>query len=688
MKKFFTASAAALALCLASNAHAEDATLLPALTVDATGGSLTQADVQDQRDTLNRTTGSVGFVDSEDYKTRYANTLRDVLENTPGVLAQNRYGQEMRVSIRGSGLSRGFHTRGIEILQDGIPTNMADGSGDYYQIDPLSLRSVEVYKGGNGLTYGSTMLGGAINFVTPTAHTAIAPNILRAEGGSFGTLRGNFQTSRVIGDADFLASGTLTHANGYRDHSNTEANVFNANLGYRFSDKTETRFYLGSYNVDQDLPGALSLSNALNNPTMASATAKSGDQERNTRTQRIANRTTFTLDEGRLDIDTWAIHKALFHPIFQVIDQDGWTYGIGPRYSHSFKLGGYKNELLAGARLYGGNNQALQFQNIGGSRGAQTLNATQDAYNVEAYLENRFWFHPEIALMTGAKVFHDTRSYHDKGGLALNPTAKEDSRDYSGINPKLGLLWQPKPDVQVFADIVRSQDVPDFTDLVQTIAATSAFVPLKAQDAWTAEIGTRGTHGRYSWDATAYRSWIKNELMQFTTGPGVPAATFNAGNTIHQGIELGVSAEVLRGIVSEGDTVTLHQLWNFSDFHFEDDAQYGNNTIAGVPQHLLRTEVTYKHKSGFYFTPGVDWAPDGAWADQANTLKAPGYVLLGVQTGIQFDSGVLLYLDARNLTDERYISDISTIKDATTTGTEIFYPGDGRSIFAGLRYAF
>jgi iron complex outermembrane receptor protein len=81
-------------------------------------------------------------------------------------------------------MGRGFHLRGLEILQDGIPFNLADGSGDFYQIDPLALRAVEIYKGANGLFYGSSYLGGAINFVTPTAYTAIAPNVFRLEGGS------------------------------------------------------------------------------------------------------------------------------------------------------------------------------------------------------------------------------------------------------------------------------------------------------------------------------------------------------------------------------------------------------------------------------------------------------------------------------------------------------------------------
>src|SRR3954470_21296904 len=195
------------------------------ITVEASrGGSLTQPSVERQRETLNQNAGSVAFVDTEspEIKNRYTNTLRDVLKDVPGVFVQNRYGQELRLSVRGSGIARGFHLRGIEVLQDGIPVNLADGSGDFYQIDPLAIRSVEVYPGGNALIYGTSTLGGAVNFITPTAFTAEAPNILRAEGGMFGTWRLSGQVSRVFGDWDALANGTVMHSDGYRQHSRSQ----------------------------------------------------------------------------------------------------------------------------------------------------------------------------------------------------------------------------------------------------------------------------------------------------------------------------------------------------------------------------------------------------------------------------------------------------------------------------------
>lgn len=663
---------------------------LPALSVTAPPeGSLTVPGIAEQKEILYETAGSVGFVDAEALIRRYSSTLQDVLQDSPGVRVQARYGQELRVSIRGSGIARPYHTRGLEILQDGFPTNQADGSGDYYQVDPQALRSVEIYKGGNGLTFGAAMLGGAINFVTPTARTALAPNIARLSLGSFGTVQGSAQVSRVLDDVDFLANLTVTHADGDRHHARSQYAHFNANLGYRIAPDVETRFYVGAYVTDQNLPGTLTLADVENRPRQVGGAARIQDQARDVRVVRFANRTSFGVGTGRLDLDSWVIHKELYHPIFQVLDQDGVTYGVAPRYTGSFAVGGLRNDLVLGARLFAGNNDSYRYQNLAGSRGLQTLNAREDAYNYEAYAENRLFVLPELAVMTGVKVLRNVRDYEDKGGLALNPAAKKDDKSYTGINPKIGLLWQPAEDVQVFADLTRSQDVPDFTDLGQTIGATTAFVPLAAQKAWTAELGSRGVRGRFAWDATYFYSWVEDELLQFSVGGDIPAATFNAPKTRHQGIELAASVELLRNLAGShvGDAVTFRQMWNWSDFRFRNNAQFDDNRIPGLPVHVLRSTLSYHHPDGYAFAPSLDWVPRGAWADYSNTRHVPDYALISFEAGMPLADGVLLALDARNLTDRTYVSDFGPVV-TYTPATATFYPGDGRSVFASIRAAF
>jgi iron complex outermembrane receptor protein len=670
----------------------EATTTLDPVTVTAPPtGSLTVAGPEEQRRAVLQTPGGVTFVDAESYTRGYANNLRDVLKDAPGVYAQNRYGQELHLSVRGSGLARDYHTRGIEILQDGIPTNLADGIGDFYQIDPLGLRWVEVYRGGNALPFGSTALGGAINFVTPTAYTAVAPNIAGITGGSFGTIQGHAQVSRVLGDFDFLIGGTVSHADGFRRHMRQQYEQFNANVGYRISPNVETRFYAGIYITDQKLPGTLTLRQALNNPTRASASALAGDEARNVHTERIANRTTVALENGRLDFDSWFIHQSLYHPIFMVLDYDGYTYGLAPRYTGTFQVGGMRDELVIGGRLFGGNNRVRWYFNNHGSRAGQSLNARQDATNLEAYVENRLFFLPTLAFVTGAKAYHANRDYTDYGGLPLSraPYRTQSDRDYDGINPKIGLLWEPRKDVQAFVNVTRSADVPDFLDLTQFQPGGAAgFVPLKAQRAWTLEAGTRGKQDRFAWDVTFYRSWVDGQLLQYTVDPSVPATTFNAGRTVLQGIELGASLDIARDLAAPGDQLTVAQLWNFSDFSFRNDRQYGDNTLPGIPRHVLRTSLTYSHPAGFFIAPVVDWVPQGAWVDYANTRRVPSYALLGLRAGARVAPGIDLSLDARNLTNKRYISDFGPVTQYSPAGTNTFYPGDGASVYVGLRARF
>ena len=674
--------------------------LAPPTTVDTvvvtaqTAGSPTQPNIAQQKAALDSVAGSVGFVPAEQFQNRYANTLRDVLKDTPGVFVQTRYGQELRLSIRGSGVGRGFHLRGIEVLQDGVPWNLADGSGDFYEIDPLSLRSVEIYKGGDGLQFGSSALGGAVNFVTPTARTAVSPNLLRFEGGSFGTYRASATLSRVMGDFDGLVTVTGNHVDGARQHSRSNALFLNGNLGWRINDRVETRLYLSVDDTRQQLPGTLSLADALAYPDRANqASARnvaSGNQQRNDSVQRIADRTSVRLDSGQVDVDVWAYHKHLYHPIFQVVYQDGWTWGGDAKYTGRFDLDGHANELIVGARATAGNNHAKQFLNLAGARlnDVTTANAHQRALNVEGYVEDRFYLVPTFAVMAGAKYAANDRDL-------LNVTAPGRSADktYWGLSPKVGVLWRPTPAVQVFADVTRSRDTPDFTDLAQASPFVTQFAPLRQQRAWTYEAGTRGTLGPATFDVTLYRAEIEGELLQFTVDPSIPAATFNADRTIHQGVEASVRVKLTGDLTGVGDGVSVQGLWNHNDFRFDHDRIYGDNQIAGTPRDVLRFETRYTRPrlgslSEVYVAPQVDWVLEGAFADQANTLQAPGYVVLGVEAGFALPHGLALFVEGRNLTDQAYVSDISVITDARRVAASIFYPGDRRSVYAGVRYAF
>lgn len=99
----------------------------------------------------------------------------------------------------------------------------------------------------------------------------------------------------------------------------------------------------------------------------------------------------------------------------------------------------------------------------------------------------------------------------------------------------------------------------------------------------------------------------------------------------------------------------------------------------------LRAEVLYRHPSGFYAGPNVEWSPQAYFADNANSLTVPSYALLNLRIGVDQGSAWSGYLEARNLLDKRYISSVA-IAGIADASSEIFNPGTGRAVYGCLRY--
>jgi hypothetical protein len=64
--------------------------------------------------------------------------------------------------------------------------------------------------------------------------------------------------------------------------------------------------------------------------------------------------------------------------------------------------------------------------------------------------------------------------------------------------------------------------------------------------------------------------------------------------------------------------------------------------------------------------------------------------VFGIQTAQAAEtSNNSVFIDCRNLTDQRYASSIDVIADARTEpNPEIFHPGDGRSFYGGVSWSW
>ncbi len=687
-------------ICAQSSGSSSEA--LPTVVVEAKkteSPSLTTPSIEAVKETFSRIPGGVSVVDAEDFKRGRATTLKDALDFAPGVFVQPRFGaEEARISIRGSGIQRTFHGRGIKLLQDGSPLNLADGGFDMQSVEPLASQYVEVYRGANALQFGATTLGGAINFVSHTGHTA-SPFQARFEAGSFDTIRAQISSGFVEGPLDAYVSVTHSSTNGFRDYSAQSNQRLFANLGYQLSDNVETRFYVTYLQTDSELPGNLTKAQMEANPQMSQPGNQANGWKRDFKLFRIANRTTITdgLDQT-LTLSTFWSWKDLDHPITPfagVIDQLSNDLGIDIRYDNTGDFLGHENRFTLGYSMVYGVAEDNRFLNVLGQRGAKVLDVKQQSMNLDLYAQNTFSLTNDLSLITGGQVSFANRDFNEEGffggatppplSLLPNLVDNTDRQEFWGFSPKLGLLWDVDDKTQVFFNASRSFEPPSFGELVNPpVAGSIGLIPLDPQTATTLELGSRGERDRVRWDVSYYYSWVENELLQYTLLPFV-TRTVNAGRTIHQGIEAAVDVDLLAGVVADGDRLTLRQNYLWNDFRFDNDATFGNNRLPGIPEHYYRAELLYDHPSGFYCGPNVEWVPSAYAVDSAESLFVDPYALLGFKIGFKSKKGFSVFLDARNLTDETYAA-TTGVSDRATPASALFLPGDGRSFFAGIEW--
>jgi iron complex outermembrane receptor protein len=662
--------------------------------------TLTQPTLEQDRLELAKIPGGTETVDSERYLTGRASTFADTFFLSPGVVAQSRFGSdEARISIRGSGLQRTFHGRGIRLLQDGIPLNLADGGFDMQSVDPLAASHINIWRGGNALSNGSTTLGGAIDYLSHTGRSAPGYSA-RAEAGSYEYLRARFAGGITEGSSDLYFSLSHASQNGFRDHAEQSAQRLFANYGIRLRDDLETRFYLTAIHTDSDLPGSLTKAEMEANPRQADGSIFGSlrfDNRRDYELFRFANKTTLRDGNNTWDFTAGYTYKDLDHPITPfagVIDQLSNDLAFGTVFTNTDNLGGRENRFRSGLSFTYGNTTNSVFLNNLGARGALRNRDDQTATNLEGFIENRHHLTDELSFTAALAAAYSTRENDREfsNPVASPPfytppapgalTTYDDS--YANIAPSLGLLHE-KDGIQWFAGISRSFEPPSFSETV------TANIARDAQTANTIEAGTRGTRSFAKWDATVYYSQVKDELLTLTDPLTLVSTTKNADDTIHYGIELGAELDLLGTSWIEENAahrLVFRTAYTYGSFEFDGDPTYGDNDIAGLPPHLVRGELLWENSEGYYVGPTFEWVPVKSFIDHRNTFAADPYALLGFKFGRRVSEGISWFVEAKNLTDETYAATHGVIDNAGGVDQRQFLPGDGRSVFAGLEWTF
>lgn len=667
-------------------------------------GSATAKSLNEARTILDRVPGAVGLVDDSTFEDLFTQSIGDALLFTPGVFADTSSPRESRISIRGSGLNSSFERRGLTVLRDGIPISRASGLTEFQEIDPISIDYIEVYKGASSLRYGGSSLGGVVNIVSPTGRTQPKGVSFRGEGGSFSTTRAHVSIALANDSVDFYGGVTGLRSAGYRNHSDIESVYGHANLGILLGDLGETRFYATALSDNFELAGSLGLQDALDNPTAAGRPVRgdpgpiADDWDRNLDVYRISNTTVFQFEQFKIEGGAWFAYRDLDHAITRfagIIVQEEKEGGGQVRLEGDFEWLDREFGWVVGVRAAESSNDARRYQNIFGSRGDLTQRSDQDARNLLVYGQTEIEL---VESLTGVVGFQylDTERRNRERLMADGSGSVFESQ----FNPKVGLLYDYDAQTQFFLSGNRNFEPASTSDL--TAGGALDFTPLRAQDAWTIEVGTRGRRSFVAWDFAYYRSWIEEEFIDLPVagfGGNIISRTFNAGDTIHQGLELGATFFIEpKPLTDLGLSLQIRTVYNWNDFFLDSEPAGGaasttrlsGNQLPAIPEHVFLVEAMFKYQERASFAVNVRHVPDGPFVDFANTQRVPDYTLVGLTASYDVLENLKFFASAENLGDEVFISNFTTVADLSreSPGLQVFTPGQGRAFYGGFEWRY
>jgi iron complex outermembrane receptor protein len=351
------------------------------------------------------------------------------------------------------------------------------------------------------------------------------------------------------------------------------------------------------------------------------------------------------------------------------------------------------------------------------------------------FARERYELTPQLALTAEAQVVH--HSYRIRRERAGNRwtyylTTRGDTVWGSGtlfdvrytfFNPRLGLLWRPTPEQELFALVAYTSREPRMRNLYAAEDSYFGAVPLFASDTLGGvrrydfsrplvkperlldiELGLRWNTERFRLSAGTFWMEFFDELVKSGRVDifGAPIDG-NAPRTRHIGLELESSATLLRsptlGELSLGATATLsrNRIVEYTYYTERDSFSLAGNPVAGFPEVLAsgivhyrfgeaQVQVLLRHVGRFYSdnfgTKLAEYAQrDPKIADYRDNVVDP-YTVVDVDArwaipGVFGLQRLVLRLQVHNLFDVLY---------AAGTEGRHFFPGAERYIFLGADF--
>lgn len=562
---------------------------------------------------------------------------------------------------------RGFNGHAsVTRLYDGTRLYPASGTITF-PFDSWNVERIEVLNGPASVLYGEGAVGGAINIVPKRPLTDRSRNEMRATVGTDGQRGLAFGSAGPISEVlaySFDVSGAAS--DGWLDRDDTSSLSLSAALRWQATedlaltlshDHADTRpsTYFGTPLVD----GRIDERVRYRNFNIEDSLVRYKDGYTQLRAEWTpadnvtvrSNSYYLTSDRNWRNVESYLYRPAtddVLRTSYIAINHDLEQLGNRTDATIQTAPGGMENTTTIGFDVnrikfrntnnspYAGESD-VDFLNpqpgfFGPHVMATTADTTTDQYAL--FIDNRLKINDQWSVVGGLR-------YDNLRVARVDP---EFTRRFESVSWRLGAVYNPVPDVAVYAQYSRAHE--PIGNILSLAQSQSDWKLAKARQQ---EIGVKFSFLDGRGDATlaAYRI-VKNDLL--ARDPDDPAITRQIGQQSAKGIEaaLGFDMSPTLRIDANGALISPR----YDDF-IQPDGDFSGNRPPNAPRRVANIWGSWAFAEGWVARAGAHHVGE-AFTSNANTTSRPSYTVLNA--GLQWKprDNMSLDLNVHNLTDRLY----------------------------------
>ena len=630
---------------------------------------------------------STTIITAQDIERSPVQTLPEILSREPGIQVRSLFGSVnsalTTVDMRGFGATGTSNTL---VLINGRRLNDVDmASVDFSAIPLNSIERIEITRGNSAaVLYGDGAVGGAINIVTKTG-VALPPS-LRLEGqvGSYKYYAGSISANVSSGPFAASAFGNVINSDGYRE--NNELRQRNAVTDFRYTgDMGSVYLNLSADSQNLGLPGGrlvTLMTSQLETDRRGAATPfdygkKNGVNVTAGVTRTVTQGTELIVDGGvRYKKQESAFFSTFGSDFDAALDTALTTYSVTPRIVSAHNLFGAPGKLIAGLDYYNSDYNSDRMLHSGDQPNHRYDLRQQ---TLAAYFQETLTVVPTTDIALGARVQNNAIHAQDRldaaapGGLFAAPEGLPHDRSEMQWAGHFGFEHRLTEIFAVFGRVAHAFRLPNVDERVaQGPFATPTTFDLRTQTSNDVEGGFRVRWRGFSWQTSAYRMMLKNEIF-------FSPATFTNTNldpTRRQGVENIASYQLNEAVKLKGGLAYTRAEFREGPFAGKNVPLVARWTgMAGVSWDIWQRTLVFDAMARFVGKSRMD-------NDSANTQPMiPAHTVVDVRIGGKYNR-VSWSLAVQNLFDDQYFE--YAVASAFTLGTYNAYPLPGRTFLGRL----